>query len=310
MDNYDKLIERIAQSAGIGKEDVERKVEAKRAKLSGLVSREGAAQIVASELGINFEEEKMKIAELVQGMKKAKVVAKIMEIFPVRSFEKNGRSGKVVNLIVADDSGSVKTVFWDINHIALVEQSKINKGDVVEISRGSVRNGELHLSSFSDIKKSEEKVEGAVVKPMSYQNREINDIRQGERAKIRAVVVQVFDPRYFEVCPECRKKVIDGECAAHGKVNPVRRALANIILDDGTETVRALVSDKELYALGVSDAELFSLESFQTKKKELLGEELYFSGNMKMNQLFNTPEFAIDKIEPVQLDVLLKEMQA
>jgi ssDNA-binding replication factor A large subunit len=309
MDNYSKLIDRIAQSAKISKEDIERKIEAKRAKLSGLVSREGAAQIVASELGINFEEEVMKIAELVQGMKRAGVVAKIVEIYPVRSFDKNGRSGKVANMIIADETGNAKAVFWDLNHIGLIEQGKINKGDTIEISRASVRNGEIHLSGFSDVKKSSQVIDKVNVQPASYQNKELKDLKQGDRVKLRAVIVQLFDPKYFEVCPECRKKAVDGECGIHGKISPVRRALTNAILDDGTETMRALLSDKELYALGVSEVELFSLDAFQVKKKEIIGEELNFSGSVRMNQLFHTPEFSIDKIEPVQVDVLLKELQ-
>ena len=50
MQNYDLLIERIAKASGLEKEEVERKVEAKKAKLSGLISKEGAAQIIAAEL--------------------------------------------------------------------------------------------------------------------------------------------------------------------------------------------------------------------------------------------------------------------
>ena len=59
MDNYLQLLEKIAKSSGLTKDDIDRKVEAKRAKLSGLVSKEGAAQIVAAELGINFEKERL-----------------------------------------------------------------------------------------------------------------------------------------------------------------------------------------------------------------------------------------------------------
>jgi ssDNA-binding replication factor A large subunit len=310
MDNYERLIERVSQQAGITKDEVARKIEAKRAKLSGLVSKEGAAQIVAAELGINFEEEKMKIAELIEGMKKASVIGKIVALYPVRSYEKNGRSGKVANMILGDESGTVKTVFWDINHIALIEQNKIKQGDVLEVSRASVRNGELHLSSFSDVKLSKNTIDQVVTSKPTVQAKELKDAKQGDRIRTRAVIVQVFDPRYFEVCPECRKKAIDGECAVHGKIQPVRRALLNIVIDDGTETTRGLISDKELYAFGVSEAELFSLEAFHVKKQELLGEELYFSGTLKMNQLFNNLEFSIDSIEPVNLDKLLKELQA
>ena len=46
--NYERILEKIAKSAGVDREEIERKVEAKRAKLSGLISREGAAQIVAA----------------------------------------------------------------------------------------------------------------------------------------------------------------------------------------------------------------------------------------------------------------------
>ena len=132
MDNYLQLIERVSNASGLSIQDLERKVEAKRAKLSGLVSKEGAAQIVAAELGINFDKERMKISELVQGMKRANIVAKLLEISPVRQFNKNGREGKVVNLLAADESSNVKVVLWDTNHIALIENGKLKDGDVVE----------------------------------------------------------------------------------------------------------------------------------------------------------------------------------
>jgi hypothetical protein len=68
--NYEKMVERIAKSSGLGVDEIRRKIEAKRAKLSGLISLEGAAQVIAAELGINFENEKVKIDELMPGMRK------------------------------------------------------------------------------------------------------------------------------------------------------------------------------------------------------------------------------------------------
>src|SRR3989338_3923830 len=108
MDNYDNLLERITRASKLSKEEIERRVEAKRAKLSGLVSKEGAAQIVAAELGINFDQERLKINQLVQGMRKANILGKIVDISPVREFNKNNRAGKVVNLLLADESSNVK----------------------------------------------------------------------------------------------------------------------------------------------------------------------------------------------------------
>ena len=80
IDNYNKIIEKVASSCGLSKEEIDRKVEAKRAKLSGLISREGALQVIAAELGVNFDNEKFKIDELLPGMRKVNVSGKIFRL--------------------------------------------------------------------------------------------------------------------------------------------------------------------------------------------------------------------------------------
>ncbi len=237
MDNYSQLLEKIANLGKVSKDEVERKVEAKRAKLSGLVSKEGAAQIVAAEMGINFEKERLKVSELAQGMKRAHVVAKIVEMSPVKSYNKNGREGKIGKMVVADETGRMNAVLWDSNHIILIETGKINVGDVVDMSNAMVRNGELHLSSFSDIKMSSEKLD-KIAAESAGEMKKIKDLKVGEKSKVRAFIVQSFEPRYFEVCPECGKKAVDGQCLNHGKIESKKRALLSVVVDDGTASMR------------------------------------------------------------------------
>jgi len=308
MDNYSQLVERISLASKLPKEDIERKVEAKRAKLSGLVSKEGAAQIVAAELGINFDKERMKISELVQGMKKANVIGKILEVISIRSYNKNGREGKVANLVIADESNNVKTVLWDTNHIALFEQNKIKAGDVIEVSNAQVRNGELHLSSFSDIKLSKETI-GNVVEKKQFALTKIDKMQSGQSVKVRAVVVQVFEPRHFEVCPECGKRVIEEECKIHGKIVPKKRALLNVVLDDGTDSIRSVLFGDNIYQLGLNEEEVFNIEKFMEKKNSILGEEKFFIGNVKTNALYNTMEFNVEKVEDVNVNELMTELE-
>jgi len=145
MDNYQKLVEKISSISGLSIEEIDRRVEGKRAKLSGLVSKEGAAQIVAAEQGINFDKERLKISELAQGMKRANVLGKVIEVLPVREYDKNGRQGKIGKLKIADESSTALVVFWDTNHISLIEEGKIINGSVIEISNGNVRNNEKRL---------------------------------------------------------------------------------------------------------------------------------------------------------------------
>jgi len=309
MNNYGELVEKIANYSKLEKNEIERRVEAKRAKLSGLVSKEGAAQIVAAELGINFDKEKLKISQLADGMKRANTIGKVLSISPVRSFNKNGREGKVVNLVIADDSSNARVVLWDTNHISLVENGSLIVGDVVEISNGNVRTGEIHLSTFSDIKKSKENIDN-VVTQKNIIVKKLNEVKSGENIKTRAVIVQTFEPRYFEVCPECRKRVLEGECKIHGRVKGEKRALLNFIVDDGHETLRAVIFAEHINKLGLTNEEIFDMEKFHGKKIDLLGMERIFSGNIRTNQLYNTTEFNVDNVEEVNVQELIKELEA
>ena len=51
--NYDELINRIKEK-GFNDKEIERKINRKLEELSGLISREGAAHLIANELGINL----------------------------------------------------------------------------------------------------------------------------------------------------------------------------------------------------------------------------------------------------------------
>ena len=309
--DYSQLLDRISRASNISKEEIERKVEAKRAKLSGLISKEGAAQIIAAELGISFDKEKVKISEI-SGMSKVNLVGKIIRSFPVRSYEKNGKAGKVGNFIVADDSGNVRIVLWDTNHISLIESGELKEGDVIEIGNGSLRNNEVHLTGFSEIKKSTEILDN-VKTERSYGGREISGLKPGDSAKIRAFIVQIFEPRFFEVCPECGKKLLQdtegSRCEAHGRVAPKRRALMNVVLDDGSESMRTVMFSTQLESIGLNQEELEG-ENFIKKKDELLGKEFNFSGNVRQNKLFGNSELIIDKIEEINLDSLIAELEA
>jgi replication factor A1 len=307
MDNYSQLIERISRSSGLEIDEIERKVEAKKAKLSGLISKEGAAQIVAAELGINFDQERMKLSELVEGMKRANVVGKIIRLFPVREFNKNGREGKVASFILADESSNVRVALWDTNHISLVEKGQISEGTIVEISGGSVRNGELHLASFGEIKVSKEKL-GEVVTQKLLSEKKIKDSKPGENLKTRAIIVGAFEPRYFEVNPETGKKFTEAD--KNNGLRPKKKALLTVTLDDGTDTIRSVIFGEDINKLGLTDEEIFSLEKYNAVKNKLLGEEKYFTGQIRPNSFSNTNELAIQNIEAVNPDELIKLLES
>ena len=311
IDNYERILERISKSSGTEKEEVERRIVAKRAKLSGLISKEGAAQVIAAELGVSFDNEKLKIEELLSGMRKVNVVGKVINLSPVRTFTtKKGDEGKVVNLFLADDTSNIKVVLWDTNHIALIEKGEIKADSVVEIANAAMRDNELHLGSFSEIKLSDETFE--VVKTEKIvKEKKISELKIFDNVGVRAFIVQAFEPRFFNVCPECSKKVLpEGEdfvCGTHGKVMPEKRAILNLVIDDGTESIRAVFFHETISGLGLTDMD--NPERLTEQKQAILGKEMIFLGNVKMNSYFNNQEIIIDGVKEINLDELIGKLE-
>lgn len=308
LQNYEQLIDKISRASGLTIEDVNRKVEAKCAKLSGLISKEGSAQIVASELGISFDKEKMKINEIVTGMKKINLVAKIISEPVIRTFNKNNREGKVLSMIIADDTNNIRTVLWDVNHIDLFENDKIKKDDVIEISNAGIRNDELHLGSFSDIKLSND-VLNSIVTERRLPEKNISELQNGNNVKVRATIVQLFEPKFFEVCPQCSKKAVNNECATHGSISPEKRSLISLVLDDGTGNIRGVVFSEQISSLGINDDELNNPSLFSKKKQEVLGTEAIFSVNVRNNTLFNSQEVIINGVDKIELESLIDSLK-
>ena len=242
-------------------------------------------------------------------MKKVNVLAKIVQINPVREFNKSGRQGKVASLLIADETSNTRLVLWDTNHIALIENKKLQENNVIEISGGNVRNSELHLSSFADIKPSKEKLESIITEQV-FSTKKLNQVKPGETIQTYALIVHTFEPRYFEVCPQCGKKAQEGECKLHGKISPEKRALLSITLDDGTETIRSVLFSEQINSLGLTDEQIFSLEEFNKIKESLLGEEMLFAGQVRQNQLYNTTDFVIQQVKPVNPQELIKELES
>ena len=302
--NYDRILEKIARASGVEKSEIENMIEARRSRLAGLISKEGAAQVIAAELGVTFENEKLKIDELLPGMKNVNITGKIISMFPVRSFKtKRGDESKVANMWIADDTSNIKIVLWDTNHVGLIESGEIKEGTVVEIKNAGMRDSELHLGNFSDIKPSTESFDKVVTERV-LREKYISDFKTGENVATRAFIVQAFEPKFFNVCPECGKKVsTEGDsfvCMQHEKVIPQKRAVSTIVLDDGTESIRAVLFHETLNKLGLT--ELNDAERLSYQKEDTLGKEMVFVGNVRNNVFFNTPEFVVNDIREVDID--------
>jgi ssDNA-binding replication factor A large subunit len=238
-------------------------------------------------------------------MRKVNISGKIIRLFPVRSFKtQKGEDGKVLNLVLADETSNIKVVIWDTNHIALIEKGEITEGDVVDISNGSMRENEMHLGSFSEFKRSSKEM-GEVMTDRIIREKKISEFKLGDSISVRAFIVQTFQPRFFEVSKETGKKLTESE--REKGVATDRKALINIVIDDGTETIRAVIFNDNLSVLGLNDLENPERLSYQIEN--LLGREMIFSGNVRKNNFFNNEEFIVDGVKEVNLDELISQLE-
>lgn len=303
--NYNKILEKVSSISGIEQAEIDRRVEAKRAKLSGLISREGALQVIAAELGISFDNEKLKIDELLPGMRKVNFTGKVVKKYPIREFTtKSGDKGKVANMIVADDTSNIKLVLWDTNHISLLESGQVEEGASIEVVSGSMRDSEVHLGSFAEFKLSNETFEDVKTeKPMKEKT--IDEFSPGENVKVRAFIVQAYDPRFYEANLQTGRKITEEELAQG--VPSEKKAILNVVIDDGTDNMRAVMFHDMVQKVGLKSYE--NLEKLAEEKQSLIGQEFYFMGNIKRNSYMNNYELAVNAIEEVDVDKLLSELE-
>jgi replication factor A1 len=293
-------------------DEINQKIKSKLRQLPGLISEEGAAHIVANELGVKLFDigEKLQIKNILAGMRNVDVVGKVLQKYELREFNKENTSGKVANLLIGDETGVVRVVLWH-KQAELINQ--LTEGDVVKIRGGYVRENnnrkEVHLSEMSKliINPPDVTVEVKPYAPPVSTRKQIAEIKEDDaNVEILATIVQVFDMNFFEVCPQCSKRVrLRDEgfmCQTHGKVVPEYNYVLNLYLDDGSDNIRVVFWRQQAEELlGMAKDQVMSFKDdpskFEPLKTELLGNIIKVSGRANKNQNFDRIELIASKVD-------------
>ncbi len=156
-ENLEELKKLIVQETGWSLEKLDQKIKEKQDEFAGLITEYGAAYSIARELGILVDKplDYHKINELENGMSGVNVIARVVRISTPRRFEKNGRTGRVVNLLVRDETGEKKLVLWH-KDVDLVERGIISKNSILCIKNAYVKDNEIHVGMFGTVEVLEE----------------------------------------------------------------------------------------------------------------------------------------------------------
>ncbi|MFH1649461.1 MAG: OB-fold nucleic acid binding domain-containing protein [Candidatus Woesearchaeota archaeon] len=311
---YDQIIAKIKAATGLTDSEIETMINEKLEQLSGLISKEGAAHIIANEHDVKIFPEQggtLPIKELHPGSKNVNTAGKVVKKYEVREFKTEKRQGKVGSFLLGDNDGLIRVVLWNDQADLF---SKFNEGDIIKVQNAYVRdnNGraEMHLNENSKLEVNPEgitiqRAQGPGARPQATRKtiKELGDNEQN--AEVLATIVQTYDPTFFEVCSQCNKRaqLKDGkyECATHGEVKPDFAYVMNVYLDDGTDNIRAVLWRESAQSLlQKTHAEILKFkdkpESFEPMKTELLGTIVLTSGKTQKNESFGRVEFVVNKI--------------
>ncbi len=317
---YEDIIGRIKEEKGLSDEEIQQRIKEKLAKLSGLISQDGAAHIVANELGIDIIEsvkrKGIKIHRLLPGMRGVGVLGKVVQVYGTKEFNKNGRSGKVMSLLVGDETGLIRLVLWDNNLIQILEDGKVTEGDIVKVSDGNVRenNGytEIHSGTTSKVILRPEGEQVTVIsrstpvqQQQTLQRKSIQALQDGDSfVAITGTIMQLFEPRFYDACATCGKKVY-GTCTEHVHAAVQSVPIINLFFDDGTDSIRAVFFRQQaLELLGMSDEQMTALKMnlgiYGDLKQQLQGKEMTLVGRVVKNEMFERKEFLVQQLIEVQ----------
>ena len=303
------IIEKISSETGMSIGEITDKIEEKKTELSGLISDEGAAYIIARELGITIRKiQRLNIGNIISGMQNVDVIGKIVRIYPMKEFDKDGKKGKVLAVTLGDETGTIRMSLWN------EETEKISgfgEGEVIQ-ARGFVKDGmfgpELRIGKYGSITRSDESISEVARKEISYERCQITDLNEGQHRQIRSPIVQVFDGNiFYEICPVCKSRAKEWKCPEHGDIQPEYGLIISGIADDGTGNIRIVAfNDAAEKVIGMSKFEAKRLFDMKKKtsaviEKVPLGKELLIDGRVSKNALFDRLEFVVNNVGVVDV---------
>src|SRR3989338_8733404 len=325
---YDEIIERIKKEKGLSDIEIKGKIDKKLSDLAGLISKEGAAHIVANELGIKLFDkammEKVKIKDLLIGMRKVGINGKVTSVFSVNSFIKDGKERKVGSFMAGDETGRVRIVVWDEKHIKEMEEGNIKEDVIVKVENAYVKenNGfkEIHLNGNSILSVNPEVIKIEKVSDVKAANifrKKINELKEKEtNVSLIGTLVQLFQPRFFEVCSECGKKALlengSYNCEQHGIVSVKSVPVLNFVMDDGSGVIRTVAfRDNACRILKMDEEKVLELKDnakFEEHKLNIEGNQYVVDGRTSKNQMFERVEFVANNVKEVTPEILMQEL--
>lgn len=219
--DLEQIVQRILLvRRDLTREEVLKRIYEKKRSAEGYFLDDAAARIVAFELGVEIPKDEaetswteLSIEKLVSGLNDVTVTGRVIIVYPAQTFSRQDLTeGKVARLLIADKTGTLKTVLWD-DKVSLIEDDEIASGQIIRVLHGYVREGldgkhELYVGTRGEIQISPPNVVESEYPPITSFMEKISAIT-GKRKKtnVLGVVQRVYPASEFKRANGTRGKV-------------------------------------------------------------------------------------------------------
>jgi replication factor A1 len=258
------------------------------------------------------------LADLSPGDRGRNVEAKVTEV-EERTIDGRDGETEILSGVLGDESARLPFTDWD-PHADIEAGASVRAEDVYVREFRGVPS--VNVSEFSTIERLDHDVE--VGGPTRLSVREAVERGGAYDVELVGNVIEVRDGSgLIQRCPQCGRVVQKGQCRQHGDVEAEDDLRVKAILDDGTETVTAVL-DRDLteavYGGTLEDAREQAREAMdqsvvaETIADDVVGREFRVRGHLSVDEYganLETIDFAESDDDPAErAEAFLAEVDA
>jgi len=257
----------------------------------------------------------VEISEIKPDMSGFNTAGRVSRLFGLKEFP----GGRMGSLMMADTGDDIRVVFWNEKSDIVNE---LKTGDIIKIKSAYAKAGlggdtEMHVGKFSEviINPDINMPELSDLMKAQITDKKISDIGEADNLKNIRISGKIADfdtskRLYFEVCPNCGKKVTSFEgyvCEKCGDVEPKYKMIASTIIEDGTGSIRAVAfgdiaekiidadSEEIMNMIGESGGDEHTVS--ERIREKIIDREISLIGRTKYNDFSGQVEFIADMVE-------------
>ena len=296
MATVEELIEKIlAQRKDFTREQVQSLIEEKKRDFDDLLSDQGAARLAAEELLVETEPTTiptMKIRDLVAGLNDVTLSGKVISVEQSKDFARqDGSTGRVVNMILEDETGKVRCAIWDAKADEVAKYGEI-AGKAITIRHGYTRPGLTGEPELNAGIRSELTTTGEAETPSPAQITAIGEIREPV-LELNLLGIIHSQPRIYEFDRNGRKGTV-----------------LRTTLTDNTGSIPLVAWNEKAQELrSLKKSDILRIQGGRLRRDNFGRHEIHLDNMAKVTPLeeppegFTIPEFRTHKISELKPDM-------